>query len=76
MKSRNKSNRSVIINMSSITSNAPIPHYSLYSASKVFNFFLSESLASELSDSKIDVFCIKPGYVKIIFKKFFYVFYK
>jgi len=70
MKVRNKSYRSAIITISSITSHAPMPLYSLYSASKVFNSYLSESLAVELSDSNIDVFCIKPGFVIILFFKF------
>jgi len=55
--------KSAIIDLSSVASVHPIPHYSMYSATKTFNKFISQALRAEFADKNIDVMTMTPCYV-------------
>jgi 17beta-estradiol 17-dehydrogenase / very-long-chain 3-oxoacyl-CoA reductase len=55
--------KSAIINLSSLASNRPIPYMGLYSATKIFDDYLSRALALEYQD-KLDVISLRPSFVK------------
>ena len=57
-----RSNRSLVINLSSITGVRPVPIRGAYGATKAFNDILARSLFMEL-DQKIDFLSVKPNYV-------------
>jgi len=57
-----KSNKK-IINYSGGGAATPFPNYSAYAVSKTAIVRFTENLALELSDKKIDVNCIAPGFV-------------
>jgi 17beta-estradiol 17-dehydrogenase / very-long-chain 3-oxoacyl-CoA reductase len=50
-----------IINISSLTSQIPMPMLSVYAASKAFMDHWSTNLAAELAPEKIHVMCLRPG---------------
>jgi 17beta-estradiol 17-dehydrogenase / very-long-chain 3-oxoacyl-CoA reductase len=54
--------RSAIINLSSFTSVRPVPYLSIYSASKAFDYYVSEGLSEEYKDT-IDVLSFLPATV-------------
>ena len=62
-KMKRRKHRSAIINISSLSAVNPIPFFSTYSASKAFTDFFSRALAQENRGSKLDILCVKPGYV-------------
>ena len=62
-KSKARSNRSAIINLASSASLSPDPLSTLYSSTKIFNRFLSDSLHYDKSPS-LDVLTINPGMVE------------
>ena len=51
--------RSAIINLSSVAAIKPIANFALYSATKIFNHYLSRGLEAEMR-SKIDFLSVKP----------------
>lgn len=53
--------RGGIIFVSSIVGYQPVPYYGVYSATKVFDLFLGESLWYELKEHNIDVLTVSPG---------------
>ena len=55
--------RSAIINLSSLASNRPVPYMGLYSATKIFDDYLSRALALEYA-GKLDVISLRPSFVK------------
>jgi 17beta-estradiol 17-dehydrogenase / very-long-chain 3-oxoacyl-CoA reductase len=63
MKSKSRSNRSAIINLASSASLSPNPLSTIYSSTKTFNRYLSDSLTNEKSSS-LDVLTINPGMVE------------
>jgi 17beta-estradiol 17-dehydrogenase / very-long-chain 3-oxoacyl-CoA reductase len=65
-KMRSKEHRCAIINVSSLQANRPMPYSALYSASKVFSYYLTESVALELNTKNIDFLCLKPAYTDTI----------
>ena len=58
----NRTTRSLIINLSSLTGKRPVPIRGAYGATKAYNDILARSLSMEL-ESKIDVVSLKPNYV-------------
>ncbi len=54
--------RSAIINLSSVAGQYPLPYLAVYSSTKAFNDFFSQSLEMEYSN-KIDILSVKPLYV-------------
>lgn len=58
----NRTKRSLIINLSSLTGKRPVPIRGAYGATKAYNDMLARSLSMEL-ESKIDVVSLKPNYV-------------
>ena len=57
----NRSKRSAIINLSSGLGMKPFPFVAPYSATKVYNDFLSRAIAAE--NPNIDITCLRPGFV-------------
>jgi uncharacterized protein len=53
-----------VLNLGSITGNAPVPRMAIYYASKAFVNSFSAALASELSGTGVTVTCLAPGLVK------------
>jgi len=53
-----------VLNVSSMLAVIPLPHYSIYAASKAGLRVFSESLHRELADSGVSVSCILPRAVK------------
>lgn len=66
MIARNK--RAGIINISSISGSNPIPYISVYSATKAFNDYFSQSIEMEYS-YKIDILSVKPLLVESALSK-------
>ena len=58
----NRTNRSLIINLASLTAVVAVPMRGCYGATKAFNDVLARSLALEFDD-KIDIMALKPNYV-------------
>jgi short-subunit dehydrogenase len=52
-----------VLNLGSITGNAPVPNMAIYYASKAFVNSFSAALASELSGTGVTVTCLAPGLV-------------
>jgi len=50
-----------IINIASVAGFFPIPHLSVYGATKAFVYSLSMSLWAELKDKNVHVLCVAPG---------------
>ena len=70
MLSNVSSPRGIIVNISSIASEAPIlPHLALYKATKAGVDILSEGLAAELESSKVRIINIKPGLTRTNFRR-------
>ncbi len=67
----NRKGKSAIISLSSIATFNPLPYSAEYSATKIFNHFLSEALSIEFQ-GKIDFLSVKPGYVQFNQIKFEY----
>jgi short-subunit dehydrogenase len=61
--------KGVIISMSSLASFLPIPHDSLYSATKLFNKSFMESMYISFRDKGIKVQVLCPGFVRTDFHK-------
>ena len=59
----NRSKRSAIINVSSFAGSAPIPYYSVYSASKAYMDYLSQGLSYEVK-RKVDIMSLMPLHVE------------
>jgi len=57
----NRPKRSAIINLSSGLGMKPFPYVAPYSATKVYNDFLSRALAAE--NPNVDITCLRPGFV-------------
>ncbi|MBA3900609.1 MAG: SDR family NAD(P)-dependent oxidoreductase [Bacteroidetes bacterium] len=55
---------SYILNVSSIASFCPIGYKAIYSASKVFIYYFTKSLAQELKNSKVHMSTVFPGPMK------------
>ena len=55
--------RSLIINLSSLSTINPLPRMKHYGATKTFNDYFSKSLYYELQSKGIDVLTVAPGYV-------------
>jgi 17beta-estradiol 17-dehydrogenase / very-long-chain 3-oxoacyl-CoA reductase len=55
--------RSAIVNLSSVAGEYPLPFISVYSATKAYNDFFSQSIEMEYSQ-KIDILSVKPLYVE------------
>jgi 17beta-estradiol 17-dehydrogenase / very-long-chain 3-oxoacyl-CoA reductase len=56
--------RSAVIDVSSISSLMPLPKLSVYAATKVFNNYMTRTLAEELKDENIDFLSLKPAFVE------------
>lgn len=50
-----------ILNVSSLTAFSPIPHKTVYPASKAFVYSFSRGLSRELKDTNVRVFVLMPG---------------
>lgn len=50
-----------ILNVASLLSYLPFPYYSVYSATKAYVLAFSQTIASELEGSKVDVLALCPG---------------
>jgi len=61
--------KGVIINLSSLASFMPVPHDMIYSATKLFNNSIMESLHITLKEKGIKVQVLCPGFVKSNFHK-------
>ena len=59
--------KSLIINISSLTSKMAMPMLSIYAATKAFEDHFSLSLAAELAPDRIDVLCLRPGNIFIYY---------
>jgi 17beta-estradiol 17-dehydrogenase / very-long-chain 3-oxoacyl-CoA reductase len=53
--------KSLVMNISSLTSKMAMPMLSLYAATKAFEEHFSLSLAAELAPDRIDCLCLRPG---------------
>jgi 17beta-estradiol 17-dehydrogenase / very-long-chain 3-oxoacyl-CoA reductase len=58
---QNRKHKSMILNTSSISETIPVPGFSAYGASKLFNKFLTRSQGN--FDDKIDHYCYIPGFI-------------
>ncbi len=58
---RRREKPSYIVNVSSVVSFWCLPFFANYAATKTYLRIFSESLAAELSDTKISVTCVCPG---------------
>jgi 17beta-estradiol 17-dehydrogenase / very-long-chain 3-oxoacyl-CoA reductase len=58
-----KLSKSAIINLSSFLGENPAPYSSLYSATKAFNTYFSESVSMERGLEKIDILSVRPMFV-------------
>ena len=56
-----KSGCGAILNVSSVASLLPVPHFAVYAASKAYVTSFSEALRSELRNSNISVTTLCPG---------------
>ena len=59
--------RAGLVNLSSTLAFTPVPHGSIYGASKAFLLAFSEALAAELGDRPVDVLAVCPGPVRTDF---------
>lgn len=59
----NRPQHSAIISLSSFASTFPLALSSVYSATKIFNDYLSRGIKSELIGHKVDVLSVRPLYV-------------
>jgi 17beta-estradiol 17-dehydrogenase / very-long-chain 3-oxoacyl-CoA reductase len=59
-KMKERSKRSLIINLASTGALAPVPGLSVYAATKAYNNYLSKTLSIE--NSSLDIFALRPGY--------------
>jgi len=68
-----RNNKSGIINLSSISSEGPLPYFQLYAATKAFDDFLSLGLSIEYGN-QIDIMSLRPGFVttNLSIKKFLF----
>jgi short-subunit dehydrogenase len=57
-------NRGHIVGVSSLSRHRGLPSYAAYAASKAFLSTFLEGLRLDLHDSKVDVTCLQPGFVK------------
>uniref|UniRef100_A0A0A9ZC68 Inactive hydroxysteroid dehydrogenase-like protein 1 n=2 Tax=Lygus hesperus TaxID=30085 RepID=A0A0A9ZC68_LYGHE len=57
-------NRGLIVNVGSMSSLIPLPYGAVYSSTKTFIDNFTLCLATELSDTKIDLQCLRPGFVR------------
>lgn len=57
-------NRGHIVGISSLARHRGLPQYGAYAASKAFLSTFLESLRVDLHDTKVDVTCLQPGFVK------------
>ncbi|MCU0285681.1 MAG: SDR family oxidoreductase [Acidobacteria bacterium] len=64
-----KAGRGMIVNVTSAASMHGVPYLSAYSASKAALVSFSQSIAAELSNTKIKVCIVSPGYVQTDFFK-------
>jgi 17beta-estradiol 17-dehydrogenase / very-long-chain 3-oxoacyl-CoA reductase len=58
-----KLSKSAIINLSSFLGENPTPYSGLYSATKAFNTYFSESISLEKGLQKIDILSVRPMFV-------------
>jgi len=65
--SMRRSGRAAILNVSSVAGFFPLPHFSVYAASKAYVTSFSESLRIELLESGVSVTALCPGPVKTEF---------
>ncbi|MFN3691501.1 MAG: SDR family NAD(P)-dependent oxidoreductase [Fervidobacterium sp.] len=56
-----------IINVASVAGFIPIPHFSVYAATKAYVYSFSMSLWAELKDKNVQVLCVAPGTTKTKF---------
>lgn len=56
-----KKNSGGIINIASMAGFMPIPHFSVYAATKSYVYSFSISLWAELKDKNVQVLCVAPG---------------
>jgi len=61
--------KGAVIFLGSVVAYQPVPMMSVYSATKVFNLLLGESLWYELKGSNIDVLVVNPGATKTEFQR-------
>lgn len=61
---KNRKGQSIIVNLSSSASFLPTPLMAVYSCTKVFDRYLSESLRVELKDSNVEVLTVCPMFVQ------------
>lgn len=59
--------RAGLLNLSSTLAFTPVPHGSIYGASKAFLLSFTEALAAELGDRPVDVLAVCPGPVRTDF---------
>lgn len=58
-----RNERSAVLNVSSISALTPFPKFAVYSATKIFSYYLTQAISEELKNEKIDFMSLKPGYV-------------
>ena len=58
-----RDHRSAVINLSSVAGEYPLPYLAVYSATKAYNDFLSQSLDMEYAH-KVDVLSVRPMLVE------------
>ncbi|MFN3328523.1 MAG: SDR family NAD(P)-dependent oxidoreductase, partial [Fervidobacterium pennivorans] len=56
-----RNNKGAIINIASVAGFIPIPHFSVYAATKAYVYSFSMSLWAELKDKNVHVLCVAPG---------------
>ncbi|KAF6200127.1 hypothetical protein GE061_006428 [Apolygus lucorum] len=57
-------NRGLIVNVGSMSSLIPLPYGAVYSSTKTFIDNFTLCLATELSSTKIELQCLRPGFVR------------
>jgi len=68
-KEMKKRKSGAILNISSIAAFQPMPYFNVYSSSKSYVLFFTETLAKELEDYNVTVTCVCPGGTKTDFFK-------
>lgn len=68
-KEMKKRGSGAILNISSIAAFQPMPYFNVYSSSKSYVLFFTETLAKELEDFNVAVTCVCPGGTKTDFFK-------
>ena len=58
-----RSSRSAVIDLSSVASIYPFPGKEIYSATKLYNRFLTNGLSMMPETTNVDFLCLKPGFV-------------